>query len=346
MHLALGRCARRWPPTTSGRRCAGESACRGTPRPWAGPISLMSSSSVRARRRPLLMWKLSSRSGSLIGPFPPHRGAGLLEVAAHDDDEVVAEARGEGRQPSGVLEGGGACRGWSRVQTTTTRRESRPASTSAMRLAGAGGDVRRPLGDGKLLEQDGGRDQRSDLCDAEVVGASEHVAEQTTAGAGLALQQNARPDPARVVPGRAKCCNARHDPFVSPCPPPRARARLEGARAARGRAPAPPQRGRRLDRTLPAGHRHHPCLRRDRRQGQRTAGLAHLGGGHPNRGGARAPRARRGQARRPAGRAGLHRVHPGGRVYHSALGDYLAAVTNKSRGSSSPAPGRCGWRTC
>ena len=35
------------------------------------PRSLTSSSSWRASRSPLLMWKLSSRSGSLMSPFQP-----------------------------------------------------------------------------------------------------------------------------------------------------------------------------------------------------------------------------------------------------------------------------------
>ena len=35
------------------------------------PMSFRSTSSCRARRSPLLMWKLSSRSGSLMRPFQP-----------------------------------------------------------------------------------------------------------------------------------------------------------------------------------------------------------------------------------------------------------------------------------
>ena len=61
--------------------------------PVGSPRSLTSSSSWRASRSPLLMWKLSSRSGSLIRPFQPTDGARLLEVGPHHDDQARPASR-------------------------------------------------------------------------------------------------------------------------------------------------------------------------------------------------------------------------------------------------------------
>ena len=58
--------------------------------------------------------------------------------------------------------------------TTTTSRGSAPAMTLAIASARVGDDVRGALADRDLLEQDGRRNERPDVPDAKVVGASKH----------------------------------------------------------------------------------------------------------------------------------------------------------------------------
>ena len=70
--------------------------------------------------------------GIVDEPLPADRGARLLEVAAHHDDQLAGVAVGERLQPLRVLERRRRCRESSTGPTMTTSRGSRPSSTSAI----------------------------------------------------------------------------------------------------------------------------------------------------------------------------------------------------------------------
>ena len=74
--------------------------------PTGRPRRRTSSSSSRAARTPASTSPEPSRCGSLMRPFQPGRGARLLEVHAHGDEQLVLVALGLGAQPAGVLQGG------------------------------------------------------------------------------------------------------------------------------------------------------------------------------------------------------------------------------------------------
>ena len=73
--------------------------------PAGMPVSFRSSSSRRAVRRPLSMLNRPSRSGSLNQSFPPDRGARLLEIDAHDDEQPVGERPARLEQARRILAG-------------------------------------------------------------------------------------------------------------------------------------------------------------------------------------------------------------------------------------------------
>ena len=105
--------------------------------------------------------------------LPADRGPRLLEVAAHHDDQVIRVALGEHLEPLGVLE---------RRLRVVDRAGADDHHQSWIAPAERVGDgqprvrhhVGSPLADRDLLEQDGGRNERPDLGDAEVVCPSKH----------------------------------------------------------------------------------------------------------------------------------------------------------------------------
>ena len=119
------------------------------------------------------MWKLSSRSGIVDEPLPADRRARLLEVAAHHDDQVRRRSARPARCSRSAYSSAAFVSWIEHGPTTTTSRGSRPSSALRDRRARVGDDVRRALADRDLLEQDGGRNERPDLRDPEVVCAAE-----------------------------------------------------------------------------------------------------------------------------------------------------------------------------
>jgi hypothetical protein len=57
-------------------------------------------------RRPSLILKLPSRLGSLIRPFPADGGARFLEIHAHDDVQIVAQAFAQLFQTARIFQSG------------------------------------------------------------------------------------------------------------------------------------------------------------------------------------------------------------------------------------------------
>jgi hypothetical protein len=105
--------------------------------------------------------------------LPADRGARLFEVAAHRQDELVLVPPRERLEPRGVLERR------ARIVHRARADDNDEAGIAVVQHAGdrpprVGHDIRCPLGDGDLLEQDRGRQQRPHLGDAEVVGRLEH----------------------------------------------------------------------------------------------------------------------------------------------------------------------------
>ena len=111
--------------------------------------------------------------GIVDQPFPADRGARLLEVGPHDDDEVAGVAVRERLEPLAVLE-----RGLRIVNRARADDDGEPRIGAAedvhQRHARVGDEVRRLLADGDLLEQDRRRNERPHVPDAQIVGASKH----------------------------------------------------------------------------------------------------------------------------------------------------------------------------
>ena len=112
--------------------------------------------------------------GIVDEPLPADRRARLLEVAAHHDDQVVRVARRPAR--CSRLAYSSAAFGVVDRAGPGDDDEPRIAALDGVGdgRAGVGDDVRGPLADRDFLEQDGRRNQRPDVGDAEVVGAAEH----------------------------------------------------------------------------------------------------------------------------------------------------------------------------
>jgi cobaltochelatase CobN len=105
--------------------------------------------------------------------LPAHGGARLLEVDAHDEEQIAGELVGHGVQPGGVLDG--------RVGIVDRARpddDQQAVVAPVQDVRGllaparhAGGAL---LGERELLHQDGRRQQRADVLDTEVVGPMQH----------------------------------------------------------------------------------------------------------------------------------------------------------------------------
>ncbi len=100
--------------------------------------------------------------------LPPDGGAGLLEVDPHQDEKVVGETVADGLEAIAVFEGGG------RVVDRTGAHHHQDAvvvtSQDGLRLLpGAGHQLRRGVGDGQVVGEHRGGDERVDSGDAKVV---------------------------------------------------------------------------------------------------------------------------------------------------------------------------------
>ena len=106
--------------------------------------------------------------------LPADRCARLLEVGAHDDDQVIGIARSQARQPFAILE-----RRRRVVDGTGPGDHDEPRVLSLQRVGNrrprCRDDVGRPFADRDLLVKDRRRDQRPHLPDAEIVGFLEHT---------------------------------------------------------------------------------------------------------------------------------------------------------------------------
>ena len=111
--------------------------------------------------------------GVVDEPLPADRRARLLEVGAHDDDQVIGIARGETRQPFAIFERRGRV-----VDGTGSGDDDQPRVLALQRVGNrrprCRDDVGRPFADRDLLVKDRRRDQRAHLPDAEIVGSLEH----------------------------------------------------------------------------------------------------------------------------------------------------------------------------
>ncbi len=163
-------CARRSRPSSPGRRGTAAGWGRGTRSPRAARGSARSRSRRRARYRPSLMAKEWSRSGSLMSPLPAHRGARLLEVHAHDDDEGPPRSRSACvARAAGVVLGGGdivdRARAHHHHQAVVLAAQAAGRRLARQRHRGRG-----VVGHRQLLHQDRRRQQRAQAIDADVVG--------------------------------------------------------------------------------------------------------------------------------------------------------------------------------
>ena len=132
-----------------------------------------------------------------------------------------------------------------------------------------------------------------------------------------------------------------------PRAPAPARAGSPPARARRQPPPAAPRRGDRFLRALPQEDRHPQGVRRRRAQGDRAAGRPDLGAAAFRS----RPRSSWWSARwsGPAGtppRAATSPTSPGAASTTPRWATIWPRSATSTRGSSSPARGRCGWRTC
>src|SRR6185312_482688 len=148
-------------------------------------------------RQPLVDLERAVEVGVVDEPLPPDGGARLLEVDPHDDEQRVAELRRHRLQPAGVL----ACRGHV-VDRAGADDRHQPIVLAAQdprrRLAALRHRGRRLLGDGQVLHQDLGRDQRPDPGDAKVVGGVQHGAGESSAF--LPVLRARRPAAGAIVP--------------------------------------------------------------------------------------------------------------------------------------------------
>ena len=111
--------------------------------------------------------------GVIDEPLPPDRGARLLEVAAHQHDELARVAVGQLLQLFRIIQCGPGI-----VDGTRSRNNDEPGIASGQRLddrgAGIGNHVRRTFADRDLFQQDGWRNERPYLSDPKVVGPLKH----------------------------------------------------------------------------------------------------------------------------------------------------------------------------
>ena len=123
---------------------------------------------------PLVDREAAVELGIVDEPLPPDGGARLLEVHAHEDHEIVLEAARGLAELRAVFEG---C--LRIVDRTGPDDREQPIVVAAEARARAGARardrLRRASGDRQLLDEDGGRDQRAEACDAKIVGRVEHA---------------------------------------------------------------------------------------------------------------------------------------------------------------------------
>ena len=128
--------------------------------------------------------------GVVDEPLPPDGRPRLLEVDAHDEEEVVGEPIGGAPEARRVLAGR-----LDVVDRAGPHDDQQAvvlvAQHAVDRLAPLGDRVGRLLRDRELLHQDGGRDQRPEPLDPEVVGLTQyHSALSALIGNGLRLQDS------------------------------------------------------------------------------------------------------------------------------------------------------------
>ena len=127
--------------------------------------------------------------GVVDQPLPPDGRPRLLEVDAHDEQEVGGEPVGGGPQPLRVV-----ARGVDVVDRAGSHDHQQPvvlvAKQPVDRLPTLGDRGRRLLGDRVLLHQDGGWDERAQPLDPEVVGRTQHHSASAFIGKHLHLQSS------------------------------------------------------------------------------------------------------------------------------------------------------------
>ena len=151
----------------------GESRSRNSV-PAGRPRRLISSRSLRARRRPSLIAKLPSRRGSLMKPFQPTVVRGFSKYTRITTSRSCSWRRGRGAQPARVLERRG------RVVDRARAHDREQAVVGAVqhavdRLARVGDGGERGRVDRQLFEQQLRRDAaRGSRRDAKVIGPPDH----------------------------------------------------------------------------------------------------------------------------------------------------------------------------
>src|SRR5207237_1308952 len=106
--------------------------------------------------------------------LPADGGARLLEVAAHQHDQLAGIALRQRRQPPGVIERGADVVNGAGPDDGHQPRIA-PGEDVGDCQPRVGYDVRRLLADRNLLQQDGGGNERPDLSDSKIVCLAKHV---------------------------------------------------------------------------------------------------------------------------------------------------------------------------
>ena len=165
-------CARRSRPRPRGRRCTAGSAGRGTRCRRAGRAVDLEQQAARALRRPSLMAEAAVEVRVVDVALPADGGARLLEVDAHDDEQVALQRVGHRLQAARVFDAPGRGRGSSRGRRRPPAGRRAPCRTAAMaaRARSPPAPARRRA-TGTSLQQQRRRDERAHGADAHVVDA-------------------------------------------------------------------------------------------------------------------------------------------------------------------------------